>query len=268
MSTKRPVGALGRCWASGSASAARAAAVGLTSLLLGATVGTLGANAGEFCVSCSGPDATYLCRLPDDPNAPRGTAGQLYCITELAKKGGHKTCSVKRQAGGQPCDGIEQVLGPPSGNAPALPFAGPPSSSAGPEESPDVSGPEPLMTPALREPAPDLDRTYDNRSGNDGIDASADPIAVYTEDGGEPVDVAKPAGPPKTVEELAKQSLKSSKENLDAAGSAVGNTAKSAGQTVSNAAKKTGEQIGKVGSAVGSAAKTTWKCLSSLFSDC
>lgn len=42
----------------------------------------------------------------------------------------------------------------------------------------------------------------------------------------------------------------------------------SAGKAVTNAAKTTGEALGKAGDAVGSAAKKSWKCLTSLFGDC
>jgi hypothetical protein len=63
--------------------------------------------------------------------------------------------------------------------------------------------------------------------------------------------------PPKTVEELAGQTVKSSQEGL-----------KKAGETISGTAEKAGEQIGNAGSKVGNAAKKTWNCLISLFSDC
>jgi hypothetical protein len=56
--------------------------------------------------------------------------------------------------------------------------------------------------------------------------------------------------PPQTVEELAKQTAKSTGEGLEKAGDAVGDTAKSTGEAVGNAVSK------------------TWKCMTSLFSDC
>lgn len=58
------------------------------------------------------------------------------------------------------------------------------------------------------------------------------------------------AEPPRTVEELAKSTVQSSKAGLEKAGEAVVGGAKGAG------------------SAVGTAAKKTWDCLASLFSDC
>jgi hypothetical protein len=68
---------------------------------------------------------------------------------------------------------------------------------------------------------------------------------------------ATPAAVPRTVEELAGQTVKSSKESLEKAGEAIGGTA-----------KKAGEQIGNAGNAIGSAATQTWTCITSLFSSC
>jgi hypothetical protein len=62
---------------------------------------------------------------------------------------------------------------------------------------------------------------------------------------------------PQTVEELAGQTVKSTKEGLEKAGEAVGGSA-----------KKAGEQIGSAGNVVGDAAKKTWNCLTSLLKDC
>ena len=64
--------------------------------------------------------------------------------------------------------------------------------------------------------------------------------------------------------ELAGQTVKSSKENLQKAGDAIGGT----GNAIAGGAKQAGEKIGDAGSAVGTAAKKTWSCLTSLFSDC
>ena len=69
---------------------------------------------------------------------------------------------------------------------------------------------------------------------------------------------ADPAQPPKTMQELlAGQTVQSSKEGL-----------KKAGEAISGTAEKAGEQIGSAGNAVGNAAKKTWNCLVSLFSEC
>jgi len=67
--------------------------------------------------------------------------------------------------------------------------------------------------------------------------------------------------PPGTVAELAERTASSSKEELNKATGAVGDAAKSATDAVGTAVKKTG-------GAVSDAAKKSWRCLSSLFSDC
>jgi hypothetical protein len=67
----------------------------------------------------------------------------------------------------------------------------------------------------------------------------------------EPAEPAPPSeAPPQTVEELAKQTVEASGKGLEKAGEAV-----------SDGAKSTGE-------AVGDAVSKTWKCMTSLFSDC
>jgi hypothetical protein len=63
--------------------------------------------------------------------------------------------------------------------------------------------------------------------------------------------------PPKTVQEMMENGAKS-------AGDGFSETQKSAGK----AAKSTTTALEKAGLAVGSAAKTSWKCLSSFFSNC
>jgi len=78
--------------------------------------------------------------------------------------------------------------------------------------------------------------------------------------GQEPADEQAPAqaasdGPPKTVQEMVEKSPVSASLN---------ETQKSAG----DAAKSAGTALEKASSAVGSAAKTSWKCLSSFFSNC
>jgi hypothetical protein len=74
--------------------------------------------------------------------------------------------------------------------------------------------------------------------------------------------------PPRTVEELAKDTVKSSQQGLQKAGEAVTGSAKSAGEQIGKAGSAVGEGIGKAGSSVGSAAKKTWDCLVSLFKNC
>jgi hypothetical protein len=69
--------------------------------------------------------------------------------------------------------------------------------------------------------------------------------------------VPKTPDAPKTVLEMVEKG---------AAG--TGETLQNAGGAVKDAAQTTSGTFGKAGAAVGSAAKKTWKCLSSLFGDC
>jgi hypothetical protein len=68
------------------------------------------AVAQEYCVTCKGPDASYRCVIGGDatPTA-RSSRGQFLCITELAKAGGHSSCSAAR---GQatPCPGQTRTV--------------------------------------------------------------------------------------------------------------------------------------------------------------
>jgi hypothetical protein len=59
---------------------------------------TTGVNAQEFCVTCSGPTAAYRCLIGGENTnaAARSSRGQFLCITELAKAGGHASCSATR----------------------------------------------------------------------------------------------------------------------------------------------------------------------------
>ena len=69
-----------------------------------------GAAAEEFCVSCSGPEANYRCLIGGEATiAARSSRGQFLCITELAKAGGHASCSATR---GQatPCPGETRTV--------------------------------------------------------------------------------------------------------------------------------------------------------------
>lgn len=160
----------------------------------------MGAAAQEFCVTCSGPDATYRCVIGGDATAAaRSSRGQFLCITELAKSGGHASCSAAR---GQatPCPGeTRTVMFPAGADQVAPPLAETPAPLS------------PPMTPAVgAAPAPAV--------------APAQPPIPH-----EPQAVEAPTdGQPKTVEELAKKT-----------GEAVTDSAQSAGNAVTNAVKKT-----------------------------
>ena len=186
------------------------------------------ALAAEYCVTCAGPAAMYACAVEGDAaDAPINPRMQLLCIQELARQGGHETCSVPRSAP-QPCPGVMRMVAAPADVAP-IPSAAQPA-NAGPAAAPSPGeGQEAAQEPA---PAPEAD------AGN--IPAA----------GGKKKE-------PRTVEELAAQTVEASKKGLQKAGDAVTGTA-----------EKAGDKVGEAGSAVGTAAKKTWHCLSSFFSEC
>jgi hypothetical protein len=196
------------------------------------------AAATEYCVVCAGPDATYRCQVEGAAAGGQATDPrmQLLCISQLAKAGRHDNCSINRKPAdpdaGETCTGELRVIfaptSPPPGVAPAATTGEPPHFSPGEEagHQPDAAHVDPAQ-----EPAPE------------------DPHAEKV---------------PQTMEELAGQTVKSSKENLQKAGEAIGGT----GNAIAGGAKQAGEKIGDAGSAVGTAAKKTWNCLTSLFNDC
>lgn len=209
-------------------------------------------------MTCEEPFAVYRCAF-DDHSPIRVTApgAPLACAKQLAHRGHHARCSIRRNSSG-PCEGELVVVTPPADTPLAPPpgvaaygNAGVPSDAvlADPPAVPGsvsggVSGAASVATPGAT-PGEQLAPT----AAPDG--------AAQGEVQGETPGPEEPVGPPKTVEELAKRTAKSSKEGLEDAGDAV-----------VGAAKKTGETIGEAGSAVGNAAKSTWRCLSTLFSDC
>ena len=67
-----------------------------------------GAEAGDaaFCVTCKGPDQTYLCRVTGDAIS-RNDAAKLYCVVRTAKEGGHASCGARDATAG--CHGVEKI---------------------------------------------------------------------------------------------------------------------------------------------------------------
>jgi hypothetical protein len=174
----------------------------------------------EYCVTCEGPPAMYRCVIDGTEEGPGNNPSvSLYCISQMAKQGGHESCAVSRGAP-FPCPGLTAIIKQP-GNLPTM--AEPPP--GGPPPRPEAAAPHPAEAAS---PAPQP-----------------------------PPENQAPDKVPQTVEELANQTVKSSKQGLEKAGEAIGGTA-----------KKAGEQIGNAGSAIGNAASKTWTCITSLFSSC
>ena len=163
-----------------------------------------GAAAQEFCVTCTGPDATYRCVIGGDATAAaRSSRGQFLCITELAKSGGHASCSAAR-AQSTPCPGeMRTVMFPAGADQGAPPLAETPAPLSPPMTPTDGAAPAPTAAPVQQQAQPPMPH---------------EPQAVEA-----PTD-----GQPKSVEELAKKT-----------GEAVTDSAQSAGNAVTNAVKKT-----------------------------
>jgi hypothetical protein len=192
----------------------------------------LGATAAEFCVSCDGPAAQYACSI-DGAAAESGDPRlKLYCMTELAKTGGHASCSIDR-AQPKPCGGIAKVLSAPEG----LELA-----------KPQTPAPVEVVAPEAGAAPPDSDAAAKA--------VAATPPAASRPNAQETT-VAKTPAPPKTVKEMVDKSSEQTAESLEKTGEAA-----------SSAAKSAGSALEKAGQAVGDAAKKTWTCVTSLFGDC
>jgi len=129
----------------------KGAALGLAGLVL---AGVLPANAQETCVVCKVPDATYRCAVEKAEKLERFGRGaeraiDLACAKELARQGGHASCSVRREAPGTACAGslrtlsIANVLAALSSAEPAAPA----SPVAAPAAQAEVKPAEPKAGP-------------------------------------------------------------------------------------------------------------------------
>jgi hypothetical protein len=203
-----------------------AAATGFGTLALSGT-----ASAAEYCVSCLGPDAHYVCAFDGVEAADNDPRLKLLCITELARTGAHASCSVDRTQK-MPCAGERKVLATPDGMGDhAAPAAAAPEAARG--EPGPAPGPADAVTakPTAQPPA------------------ANPPVAETT--------IEKSPAPPKTVQEAVDQGAKAAEEGL-----------KKTGESAADAAKSAGSAFEKAGSAIGSAAKKTWECLSTFFGSC
>ncbi len=122
-----------------------------------------GAFAQEFCVTCASPEATYRCLIGGGASTGSiASRGQFLCITELAKAGGHSSCSATR---GQatPCPGETRTVmftvgDPEASPLEATPMAAPPAPVAPLAPTKDIS-PVPLPPPGQPQPPPPAPQT-------------------------------------------------------------------------------------------------------------
>src|SRR5262245_26306175 len=78
--------------------------------LLGAASASLGvavnpATAGEaaYCLTCTNPDQSYICRVTGQ-GVSQNDVFRLYCIVRTARRGGHESCAAT--AGSENCNGV------------------------------------------------------------------------------------------------------------------------------------------------------------------
>ncbi|HLC07784.1 MAG TPA: hypothetical protein VJK06_00695, partial [Methyloceanibacter sp.] len=66
------------------------------------------ALAGEasYCITCTNPDQTYICKVAAGGSKP-SDALKLYCVIRTAKEGHHASCSAERSS--PACNGVEKV---------------------------------------------------------------------------------------------------------------------------------------------------------------
>ena len=70
--------------------------------LLGGLSPALADNQQDYCIKCSNPDETYICRITSKGGQSQGK--QFLCIMNIAKDQGHDSCSATTQSGA--CAGV------------------------------------------------------------------------------------------------------------------------------------------------------------------
>jgi hypothetical protein len=75
-------------------------------------IATLGANAGEVCLTCEAPSASYRCAVeqPSEKYKLGGSVEQEICQKVLAKQGQHQKCLVTPVPDGGQCAGTAKTV--------------------------------------------------------------------------------------------------------------------------------------------------------------
>lgn len=76
-------------------------------LLCGFIAGTCAvahAETAAFCVSCTGPEQTYLCAIESGGAGRNAASLRLYCVVNTARERGHQSCTARKE-GADSCDG-------------------------------------------------------------------------------------------------------------------------------------------------------------------
>lgn len=216
------------------------------------------ARSGEYCVSCSGPEAHYRCTLEGGAMAGADPGARLLCITTLAKDGGHASCSIDRKSA-PPCPGDLKIIAAPQGYAPDTG----PAAEARPEGTPadGARGTQRAVSGnAAAAPGPSAPQT------GQAVEAAGEGPTT------EPPQASQNAGNGKWGDQSGAAGAEQPPGETGAADpspvDAVVKPIEKAGEAVGEAAKTAGTAVEKAGSTLGNAAKKTWKCLASLFGDC
>ena len=146
------------------------------------------ARADDLCVVCTEPAATYRCEAGS--SGISGAAAQVACIKDIAKRGGHQSCSVERARANAPCSGSLVTLDQPG--TPAGAGGGPPAGAV-----PSASGSAEATAAATPVPA----------KPKDGPPATMEALA-------------------KVTVEQTKETTEAAGQNIKKAGSAVGSAFK------------------------------------------
>ncbi len=219
-----------------------AAGFGLTILSAGGAL----AGSAAYCVSCTGPDRSYTCRVDTSKANPGVDALQFYCIVKTAKAGGHKSCTARRQDG-TACKGAVKTFT----------YKGPTLSPRARKAARKVLGPAPN---AANDRAPEGAEKGEPKTllemGSRAVKASRKGLRNTGQA------VRKAAG--RTGQAIGKATKKAGKRVTGAArksGGAIGTATKKAGTRVRGATRN-------AGSRVGNAARTAYDCVRSMFRDC
>ena len=132
------------------------------------------ASASEsYCVSCSGPQASYLCEVDIPDGVVPTQSPQLYCAYRLADEGHHASCASRR-ADATSCQGEPRKLsyGGPSLSAPSstmAPAAAPVEPAAPADATTTGPAPSDVATEPEVDPAasPEPVATVDDDAGKD-----------------------------------------------------------------------------------------------------
>ena len=78
--------------------------VSLLCVFIVGTYAAAHAETAEFCVSCTGPEQTYLCAIESGSAVRNASSLRLYCVVNTARERGHQSCTARKEAADS-CDG-------------------------------------------------------------------------------------------------------------------------------------------------------------------